>query len=88
MPLLRAQVRQLPIAFSSEPGGSLKPTGVSDICEGVGAARVDSHQSSSRRSRSLDAGQARVVSNQPEQILSDISVLHLIPETGLCPPLA
>lgn len=37
------------------------------------------------RSSGLDTGQTRLMSNQPEQILSDISFLHLIPETGLCP---
>lgn len=42
---------------------------------------------SEQLSSGLDAGQACLVSNQPEQILSDISFLHLIPETGLCPPL-
>lgn len=45
------------------------------------------HISELQRSSGLDAGQACLVSNQPEQILSDVSFFHLIPETGLCPPL-
>lgn len=35
---LRAEVRKLPLAYSSVPVGSLNPTGMSDIAERVGAA--------------------------------------------------